>query len=383
MITTLLRKPLDGSVADNTLKHGCGSLNIDNTRIGTEARSYKGSGKSNQVYTESRAGMSDGRGKDMEFKVEGRWPANFCLIHKEICCPVRELDKQSGFSKSPSSYFRKSGNVGKGSYGGNIGQEDGELSKNFGDSGGASRFFKQFKKDIEMEEMIEYFKTMITPPVEDACVVVSTPDDLDFSAYKKEVFEEGALIPITEPMVHGIILLGEPTEELSKQIMGILKPGAHVVMIPEGIGYKGVIALEDCGFEVRDAIFVAEEPNTFQYRSKASRSEREAGLPTKDEGRANPHPTVKPIEIMEWCARDITPNSKVVDPFLGSGTTGIAMSRLGHDFVGVELNPEYAKICEGRIRHWMPIGTEIKSEAQVGKEEPKKGEQISIFDLFG
>ena len=234
-----------------------------------------------------------------------------------------------------------------------------------------------------MEEMIEYFKTMITPPVEDACVVVSSPDEIDLSAYKKEVFDEGALIPSSEPMVHGLILLGEPTDEQSKQIMDILKPGAHVVMIPKDIGYKGVIALEDSGFEVRDAIFVAEKPNTFQYTSKASRTEREAGLKAEGDGRANIHPTVKPIDIMEWCARDINPNSKVVDPFLGSGTTGIAMSRLGHDFVGIELNPEYAKICEARIRHWMPIGTEIKSEAQVGKAEPKKGEQISVFDIFG
>jgi len=233
-----------------------------------------------------------------------------------------------------------------------------------------------------MDEMIEYFKTMITPPVDDACVVVSTLDDLDFSAYKKEVYEEGALIPSYEPMVHGLILLGEPTDEQAKEIMDILKPGAHVVMIPEDIGYKGVIALEDTGFEVRDAIFVADKSDSFYYTSKASRSEREAGLSAEGAGRANIHPTVKPIDIMEWCARDISPNSKVVDPFLGSGTTGIAMSRLRHDFVGVELNPEYAKICEARIRHWMPLGTEIESEAQVGKAKPQKGEQISIFDLF-
>ena len=232
-------------------------------------------------------------------------------------------------------------------------------------------------------DMIEYFKTMITPPVEDACVVVSSPDDLDFSAFKKEVFEEGALIPTFEPMVHGIILLGEPTDEQAKEIMDILKPGGHVVLLPKDIGYKGVIALEDTGFEVRDAIFVSDDSDGFFYNAKASRSEREAGLKAEGEGRANIHPTVKPIEVMEWCARDIDANSKVVDPFLGSGTTGIAMSRLGHDFVGVELNPEYAKICEARIRHWMPIGTEIESEAQVGKAEPQKGEQISIFDIFG
>ena len=44
---------------------------------------------------------------------------------------------------------------------------------------------------------------------------------------------------------------------------------------------------------------------------------------------------------------------------------------------------EYANICEARIRHWMPIGTEIESEAQVGKAKPQKGEQISVFDIFG
>lgn len=234
-----------------------------------------------------------------------------------------------------------------------------------------------------MNDIIEYFKTMITPPVEDALVLVSKPDEIIFSDYKKEEYEDGALIPHIEPKLHGLILLGEPTEDQSKEIMKVLKPGAHVVLIPEDIGYKGVISLENVGFEVRDAIFVAEDPENFYYNPKASRTEREEGLPNSGSGRANIHPTVKPIDIMEWCARDISPNSKVVDPFLGSGTTGIAMSRLGHDFVGIELNPEYAKICEGRIRHWMPIGTQIKSEAGVGRLEPKVGDQLSIFDIFG
>ena len=236
-----------------------------------------------------------------------------------------------------------------------------------------------------MKDMIEYFKTMITPPVEDACIIVAHPQEIDFTKYlkvEKQGAGSGAIIDMKEPLAHGVILLSEPTDEQSKEIFKILKPGGHVILIPEDIGYKGVISLEDTGFEVRDAIFVGDGESDFYYCSKASRSEREEGLPPKDEGRSNTHPTVKPIEIMKWCARDIKPNSKVVDPFLGSGTTGIAMSRLGHDFVGIELQKEYAKICEARIRHWMPIGTEIESEAQVGKAEPKKGEQVSIFDIF-
>lgn len=467
MITTLLRKPLEGSVADNALKHGCGSINIDDSRIGNLVQDTSKNGRSPDKHKSTV--FQSGLKEEFEGKITtGRWPANFILIHKDDCelkgtkkikkgvdnsdkggterevglykdglkkrakdhhqgeetianwdcvegCPVQELDRQSGNRKTTWVSTSHKNNR-QGDFLGALGHPK---DQGYNDEGGASRFFKQFKKDNKMKDMIEYFKTMITPPVEDACVIVSSPNEIDFSAYKKEVFDEGALIPSYEPMVHGVILLGEPTEEQSKEIMDILKPGGHVVMIPKDIGYKGVIALEECGFEVRDAIFVAEEPNTFQYISKASRSEREAGLKgfnkksnseltgrkegsaglvrikngkpdanpyagtSGQEPRANTHPTVKPISIMEWCARDIEKGSKVVDPFLGSGTTGIAMSRLGHDFVGIELNPEYAKICEARIRHWMPIGTEIESEAQVGKAEPKKGEQVSIFDLFG
>jgi len=231
-----------------------------------------------------------------------------------------------------------------------------------------------------MEDMIEYFKTMITPPVEDACVIVSKPSEINFDSYLEEVFDEGAITPSLHPRAHGIILLGEPTKEESKKINAILKPGSHLVLIPDTeIGYKGVIALEDTGFEVRDAIFVAENPDSFYYTSKASRSEREAGLVAEDGKRANIHPTVKPIEIMEWCARDIRERSTVVDPFMGSGTTGVAMSRKGHDFIGIELNPEYAQISEQRIRHWKPVDTKIESEAKP--LENKLSGQVSLFDL--
>ena len=386
MIITILRKPLDGSVADNTLKHGCGSINIDATRvsfddeetINFEARQRQQANCADKGWSGHVAQV----GTDIQmYKEKGRWPANFILIHKEGCvdsCPVKELDRQSGRVKGWSSQNHNTFNPYQGNSFHNSSTQRQGYKEGYNDDGGASRFFKQFKKGDD----IEYFKTMITPPVEDACVIVSPPNDLDFPTFKKEVFDNGALIDSYEPMVHGLILLGEPTEEQSKEIMDILKPGAHVVMIPENIGYKGVIALEDTGFEVRDAIFVAAESNSFYYTSKASRSEREVGLDSDSGGRANIHPTVKPINIMEWCARDIEKSSKVVDPFLGSGTTGIAMSRLGHDFVGIELNPEYAKICEARIRHWMPIGTEIESEAKVGKREPKEGELIPIFDLF-
>ena len=66
--------------------------------------------------------------------------------------------------------------------------------------------------------------------------------------------------------------------------------------------------------------------------------------------RANHHPCVKPISLMEYLIRLITPpGGTVLDPFAGSGSTGVAAKRLGFDFIGIELNPEYAAIAEKRI----------------------------------
>jgi site-specific DNA-methyltransferase (adenine-specific) len=64
----------------------------------------------------------------------------------------------------------------------------------------------------------------------------------------------------------------------------------------------------------------------------------------------NNHPTVKPVKLMEYLVRLVTPKDGVcLDPFMGSGTTGMACARLGREFIGIELNPEYVAIAERRI----------------------------------
>jgi site-specific DNA-methyltransferase (adenine-specific) len=64
----------------------------------------------------------------------------------------------------------------------------------------------------------------------------------------------------------------------------------------------------------------------------------------------NHHPTVKPVALMQWLVRLVArPGSLVLDPFTGSGTTGIAALRESCRFVGVELSPEYAEIARRRI----------------------------------
>mgnify|MGYP003147989565 CR=1 FL=1 len=113
---------------------------------------------------------------------------------------------------------------------------------------------------------------------------------------------------------------------------------------------------------------------------KPSRSEREEGL-TGLEGKAgfeavnrkegsssllspragagrtagevkNFHPTVKPVNLMRWLIRLVTPvNGLVLEPFLGSGTTGVASSLEGFRSIGIEREPDYADICLQRIKN--------------------------------
>jgi len=67
-------------------------------------------------------------------------------------------------------------------------------------------------------------------------------------------------------------------------------------------------------------------------------------------GNQNHHPTVKPIKLMEYLVKMITPpNGIVLDPFAGSGSTGVAAVGLGFDFIGIEMSEEYAAIATKRI----------------------------------
>ena len=71
----------------------------------------------------------------------------------------------------------------------------------------------------------------------------------------------------------------------------------------------------------------------------------------KEKGEYNDHPTVKPINLMRYLVRIYTPTGgKVLDPFNGTGTTGIASIQEGRSYVGIELSEHYREISEQRIQ---------------------------------
>lgn len=115
----------------------------------------------------------------------------------------------------------------------------------------------------------------------------------------------------------------------------------------------------------------------FFYCPKVNRAERHIGfetdnIPTNPEGIydidkgdyigskrqqansvGNNHPTVKPVELMKYLIRLVTPpGGKVLDPFTGSGSTGMACVELGYDFTGCELDENYVNIANARIDAW-------------------------------
>ncbi len=63
------------------------------------------------------------------------------------------------------------------------------------------------------------------------------------------------------------------------------------------------------------------------------------------------HPTQKPVALMRWCIEFISnPGDTIFDPFMGSGTTGVACMQLGRRFIGCEIDPTYYAIAEKRIK---------------------------------
>jgi DNA modification methylase len=87
----------------------------------------------------------------------------------------------------------------------------------------------------------------------------------------------------------------------------------------------------------------------FFYCAKASPRDRSEGL---ESGERNPHPCVKPTELMAHLCRLVTPpNGLVLDPFMGSGSTGKAAILEGFRFLGMDLDPHHVDIAHRRIEH--------------------------------
>ena len=269
-------------------------------------------------------------------------------------------------------------------------------------------------------ELLDYLRDMITPGDSQGVegVFVYAAKGYDWSQHEDE-------------SVHGIVMESslDSLDEITEAHRA-LKPGGHMLLandLAEPTGHTGACFAEDTGFEVRDCIMVADSTmDQMHYVAKAARKEREAGLDhfpeqvfgmsggaqgaiaAAEDGeevetpggqdiglnrvkkRRNIHPTVKPYAVMERLLHDVPKDvGPVVDPFMGSGTTGIACVQTGHDFIGIEREAEYLNIAEARVRHWNTrdagwnaavVESDLTEITEAREADPQT---ISLDDLFG
>ena len=127
---------------------------------------------------------------------------------------------------------------------------------------------------------------------------------------------------------------------------------------------------------------------TGRKEGSAGQAHARAGM-TGDRGRRNSHPTVKPVRLLRWLVRLVTPpGGTVIDPFAGSGSCGVAATLEGFDYIGAELGERYQPIAEARIAHavahpeqWL----DTRPGPRVTDDEQERAdiEAAGQCDLFG
>lgn len=254
----MARKPLDGTIADNVLKHGVGGINIDKCRVGTEERFNTPAVAKENTFNCSYDNDYQGQ------TVNGRFPANTIHDGSE---EVTEGFPETTSSGDPNRFQKSSGGSFSKEY-------NNQVATSPGDSGSASRFFytaKASKKD--RDEGLDGF-------------------DYQISSDRNKI---------------------------------------------EGVG--------------------------------ANNPRNRTGTPKK-----NIHPTVKPTNLMQYLIRLVTPKGgKVLDPFMGSGSTGKAAMiennerNAGYHFIGIDLSQEYIDIAESRIEYGIKYRENKAKEEEIEK----------------
>lgn len=355
---TLARKPLsEKTVAANVLKWGTGGINVDGCRVGTDKT--------------------------------GRFPAN--LIHD---------GSQEVLDLFPET---KTGKVTKSSLKGMRGTGVNTSYNDPRGGGSASRFFKSCTFD-SLELTFERAKALLGLwKIKNANTVDASSHqlrELDYTALSHAVIAAGLggkrlsewkepstpatqteLKSLCESLITAMLSLSE--ESWPDRQQGVLIPNGCLVSVAEAKEPTDIttitISLPKSDGYAEPVTFSIMQANTEHggrdsshrafYCAKASKRDRNEGLEGFEEAshmrvngpreneeaktatlHKNNHPTVKPTALMQYLCRLITPpGGTVLDPFMGSGSTGKAAIKEGFDFIGCELDEGYYNIAQARI----------------------------------
>jgi site-specific DNA-methyltransferase (adenine-specific) len=351
------RKPLTGTVAANVLAHSTGALNIDGCRVAHRSDADRASATpQGRVTSNKAAGAAPDVDDAGRVEVErpdtsgGRWPANLVFTHAADCCQVGTTDVKA------SGYYPAQRGAGVAT-GFGAGQPDPTGNRPSGNGDGT--------------------ETVAVWRCADGCPVA----ELDGQS---GVSKSGTGVTVSSPTALG-------------QNNGWNKHNNRPVEFQNYADTGGASRF----FTVTEWDPIADVA-PFRYVAKPSKRERNAGLdglPGKREAdrakadgvggdnprnrsnaaKVNHHPTVKPVALMRWLVRLVTPpGGTVLDPFTGSGTTLVAATLEGFDAIGIEMTDDYLPIIEGRVA-W--------AEQQADKMTPTlfddAGQGVRVTSLAG
>lgn len=308
----LARKPLEKglSIAENVLKWGTGAINIDASRVGSEKRTmpiFSEDKKNDETTFNLNSNIQHHR----EETTQGRFPANFIMTHHPDC-------ECLGYKKVGS------GKVGGYNYKGNNYDVEGfvpnnspEANSNYG------------------EEIVEDWKCHEDCPIK--ILDEQSGERKSNGLYKKDGDWENK--------GDGKIRTWDIGYDKLNKYAGEIGGASRFFYIAKASKWERNFGLQE--FEQKQTTGGGGGiGNYLEDINSTSGKYGSEKAPSK-----NIHPTVKPIKLMQYLVRMITPpNGIVLDPFAGSGTTGIACKIDDFQFVGLELSAEYTEIANARIQ---------------------------------
>jgi hypothetical protein len=315
---TVARKPLIGTVAENVLQYGTGAINVDGGRVGKREKEQFIGAKNgtvnsygNYFYEKSETPLPD-----------GRWPANFIHDGSEEATNLLKDSARFFYCAKASKADRDAG------------LDSIEI---------ISIFAAWEKEDLQVRLLVD---TATSPP---RVTVESTVQHKNAPEWSTLLFGNQFMERFQMATKY------TTSTEISSTIESrTLRALAHCITS----GYiPGVSCVQTDG--TNPAVSAAtsntltitiDEATASALGANPAQSQMQFRISASD-GR-NIHSTVKPTELMRYLCRLVTPPGGVVlDPFMGSGSTGKAATLEGFSFIGIEREAEYVSIAQARINH--------------------------------
>ena len=369
-IWTLARKPIsEKNIALNVMRWGTGGINVDACRISSHPwKPHTATGLAKNKF------FTDGECKVIEKHPHnsGRFPSNLLLDGSQEVLDLFPYTKTGNLNHT---YQPRQGNV--------YGRDIERTHNSVGSEGSASRLFKQIEegnidwetqkaeKDLTEQEKNSLSANNVEKNLKNMSVTAdnSVQNDVQATLERQLAQVVNCVVNLSNEcvtnFVQEVVEIGswDSNQEASQVILDFIGNYKKCILLQNLVSFvekwdnidttlttTNLLKLFGCVNRVIKQYTLKTEKlesKRLIYQPKASPSEKHKGLP---ECTKNIHPTVKPIKLMQYLCRLITPrNGIILDPFAGSGSTLIAASNEGFQYIGIEMNEDYVTIAKQRL----------------------------------